>query len=148
MKRIEDVGFLRSIQFAEDASPLAHPVMPDSYMEISNFYTTTIYEKGAEVVRMYQTLLGQETFRIATDAYFDRFDGKAATTDDFRETMAEIGGRDLVQFRRWYEQAGTRFLRFPKPSKTTNLSCESNNRVNQRRAKNRSCHFMCPLFWG
>lgn len=110
VKRIEDVGFLRSIQFAEDASPLAHPVMPDSYMEISNFYTTTIYEKGAEVVRMYQTLLGQETFRIATDAYFDRFDGKAATTDDFRETMAEIGGRDLVQFRRWYEQAGTPLL--------------------------------------
>ena len=110
MKRIEDVGFLRSIQFAEDASPLAHPVMPDSYMEISNFYTTTIYEKGAEVVRMYQTLLGQETFRRATDAYFDRFDGKAATTDDFRETMAEIGGRDLVQFRRWYEQAGTPLL--------------------------------------
>jgi aminopeptidase N len=78
VKRIEDVGFLRSIQFAEDAGPLAHPVRPSSYMEISNFYTTTIYEKGAEVVRMYQTLLGDDAFRQGTDLYFDRHDGTAA----------------------------------------------------------------------
>ena len=75
-KRIEDVGFLRSIQFAEDASPLAHPVRPSSYIEISNFYTTTIYEKGAEVVGMYRTLLGDEKFRRGTDLYFDRHDGR------------------------------------------------------------------------
>lgn len=110
VKRIEDVGFLRSVQFAEDAGPLAHPVRPQSYIEISNFYTTTIYEKGAEVVRMYHTLLGAEKFRAATDLYFERFDGCAATTDDFADVMAEVGAVDLTQFRRWYEQAGTPLL--------------------------------------
>ncbi len=107
VKRIEDVAFLRSVQFAEDASPLAHPVRPQSYIEISNFYTTTIYEKGAELVRMYDTLLGPEKFRAGTDLYFDRYDGQAVTTDDFAATMAEVGGRDLTQFKRWYDQAGT-----------------------------------------
>ena len=107
VKRIEDVKFLRAVQFAEDASPLAHPVRPQSYLEISNFYTTTIYEKGAEVVRMYQSLIGEEAFRRGTDAYFDRFDGAAATTDDFAAAMAEAGGVDLAQFKLWYEQAGT-----------------------------------------
>ena len=107
VKRIEDVGFLRSIQFAEDASPLAHPVRPSSYIEISNFYTTTIYEKGAEVVGMYRTLLGDEKFRQGTDLYFDRHDGQAATTDDFMQAMSEAGEIDLGQFERWYEQAGT-----------------------------------------
>ncbi len=107
VKRIEDVGFLRSIQFAEDAGPLAHPVRPSSYMEISNFYTTTIYEKGAEVVRMYHTLLGEDAFRKGTDLYFDRHDGTAATTDDFADAMAQAGQIDLAQFKRWYEQPGT-----------------------------------------
>ena len=107
VKRIEDVGFLRSIQFAEDAGPLAHPVRPSSYMEISNFYTTTIYEKGAEVVRMYQTLLGEDAFRQGTDLYFERYDGTAATTDDFADAMAEAGQIDLAQFKLWYEQPGT-----------------------------------------
>ena len=107
VKRIEDVGFLRSIQFAEDASPLAHPVRPNSYIEISNFYTTTIYEKGAEVVGMYRTLLGEEKFRRGTDLYFDRYDGQAATTDDFMLAMSEAGNIDLAQFERWYQQAGT-----------------------------------------
>ena len=107
VKRIEDVGLLRAVQFAEDASPLAHPVRPSSYMEISNFYTTTIYEKGAEVVRMYHTLLGAEAFRRGTDLYFDRHDGTAATTDDFAQAMADAGNTDLSQFKRWYEQPGT-----------------------------------------
>ena len=107
VKRIEDVGFLRSIQFAEDAGPLAHPVRPSSYMEISNFYTTTIYEKGAEVVRMYHTLMGPDAFRQGTDLYFDRHDGTAATTDDFAQAMADAGHVDLTQFKRWYEQPGT-----------------------------------------
>ncbi len=110
VKRIEDIGFLRSIQFAEDAGPLAHPVRPDSYIEISNFYTPTIYEKGAELVRMYHTMLGSDKFRQGTDLYFDRFDGTAATTDDFSSVMQEVGGLDLTQFKNWYEQAGTPVL--------------------------------------
>ena len=107
VKRVEDVTMLRALQFAEDAGPLAHPVRPQSYIEISNFYTTTIYEKGAEVVRMYRTLLGEEKFRAGSDLYFERFDGQAATTEDFTAVMAEVGGLDLEQFARWYDQAGT-----------------------------------------
>ncbi|UIJ46089.1 aminopeptidase N [Sphingomonas cannabina] len=107
VKRIEDVRSLRAAQFPEDAGPLAHPVRPDEYIEISNFYTATIYNKGAEVIRMMATLLGPEKFRAATDLYFDRFDGTAATVDDFVACMEEAGGIDLGQFRRWYAQAGT-----------------------------------------
>jgi aminopeptidase N len=110
VKRIEDVVKLRSIQFAEDAGPLAHPVRPDSYIEISNFYTPTVYEKGAEVVRMLHTLLGPERFRAGSDRYFARHDGEAVTTDDFVAAMAEAGGLDLGQFQRWYDQAGTPLL--------------------------------------
>src|SRR5690606_38440285 len=107
VKRVEDVKFLRTVQFAEDAGPMAHPVRPESYMEISNFYTVTIYEKGAEVVRMIAQLLGPDTFRKGTDLYFERFDGQAVTTEDFVRTMEEASGLDLTQFRRWYTQAGT-----------------------------------------
>ena len=107
VNRIEDVGLLRTIQFAEDSGPMAHSVRPESYMEISNFYTVTIYEKGAEVVRMIRNLLGPETFRKGTDLYFARFDGMAVTTEDFVRTMEEVSGLDLQQFRRWYSQAGT-----------------------------------------
>ncbi|MEM1230683.1 MAG: aminopeptidase N [Pseudomonadota bacterium] len=109
-KRIEDVSFLRSVQFAEDAGPLAHPIRPDRYIEISNFYTVTIYEKGAEVVGMLHTLLGREQFRAGSDLYFERHDGEAATTDDFVAAMANASGRDLSVFRRWYAQAGTPVL--------------------------------------
>ena len=107
VNRIEDVSMLRTAQFAEDASPMAHSVRPESYMEISNFYTVTIYEKGAEIVRMQANLLGPETFRRGTDRYFDKFDGMAVTTEDFVSTMEEVSGLDLQQFRRWYSQAGT-----------------------------------------
>ncbi|HEB95437.1 MAG TPA: aminopeptidase N [Sedimenticola thiotaurini] len=107
VKRIEDVRLLRAHQFAEDAGPMAHPVRPDSYIEINNFYTVTVYEKGAEVVRMQHTLLGPERFRRGMDLYFRRFDGQAVTTDDFVQCMADAGGRDLEQFKRWYDQAGT-----------------------------------------
>jgi len=107
VKRIEDVRLLRTHQFAEDAGPMAHPVRPESYMEISNFYTVTVYEKGAELVRMLHCLLGDEAFRRATDLYFERYDGMAVTTDDFVRCMEEAGGRDLQQFRLWYSQAGT-----------------------------------------
>ena len=107
VKRIEDVRVLRQAQFPEDAGPMAHPVRPDSYVEINNFYTVTIYEKGAEVVRMYQTLLGREGFRKGMDLYFQRHDGQAVTCDDFRRAMAEANGRDLSQFELWYSQGGT-----------------------------------------
>lgn len=105
--RIDQVRTLRQAQFPEDAGPMAHPVRPDSFVEINNFYTVTVYEKGAEVVRMYQTLLGREGFRKGMDLYFARHDGQAVTCDDFRMAMADANGRDLTQFERWYSQAGT-----------------------------------------
>ena len=107
VKRVEDVNVMRTLQFAEDGGPMAHPVQPASFMEISNFYTLTIYEKGAEVVRMYHTLLGPELFRQGSDLYFERHDGEAATIEDFTAAMAEVSGRDFSQFKYWYSQAGT-----------------------------------------
>ncbi|MBH3340562.1 aminopeptidase N [Pseudomonas mendocina] len=107
VKRIEDVAYLRTHQFAEDAGPMAHPVRPDAYMEISNFYTLTIYEKGSEVLRMIHTLLGPELFRKGSDLYFERHDGQAVTCDDFVKDMEDASGIDLTQFKRWYTQAGT-----------------------------------------
>jgi len=107
VKRIEDVRGLRTSQFAEDGGPMAHPVRPDSYMEINNFYTATVYNKGAELVRMQHTMLGKERFRRGMDRYFERFDGQAVTVDDFVQTMAEAGEMDLGQFALWYSQAGT-----------------------------------------
>ena len=111
VKRIEDVRLLRKRQFPEDDGPMAHPVRPREYVEINNFYTATVYEKGAEVVRMYQTLLGREGFRRGMDLYFRRHDGQAVTTDDFRAAMADANGVDLSRFARWYDQAGTPVLR-------------------------------------
>ena len=107
VKRIEDVSFLETVQFAEDGGPMAHSVRPDSYMEISNFYTVTIYEKGAEVVRMIALLLGPEKFRAGSDLYFERHDGQAVTTEDFVKAMEDASNIDLGQFRNWYYQAGT-----------------------------------------
>ena len=107
VKRIEDVRVLRSSQFPQDAGPLAHPVRPDSYIEINNFYTVTVYNKGAEVIRMMQTLLGRDGFRRGMDRYFQRHDGQAVTCDDFVAAMADANGADLGQFKRWYHQAGT-----------------------------------------
>ena len=106
-KRISDVRYLRTYQFAEDAGPMAHPVRPASYLEINNFYTLTVYEKGAEIVRMYQTMFGADGFRRGMELYFQRHDGQAVTTDDFAAAMADANAADLTQFRRWYEQAGT-----------------------------------------
>lgn len=107
VKRIEDVRLLRAAQFPEDAGPLAHPIRPDSFQEISNFYTATIYNKGAEIIRMMATMVGPERFRKGTDLYFDRHDGEAATCEDFVRAIEDGAGIDLAQFRRWYEQAGT-----------------------------------------
>jgi aminopeptidase N len=109
--RIDQVRTLRQAQFPEDAGPMAHPVRPDSFVEINNFYTVTVYEKGAEVVRMYQTLLGRDGFRKGMDLYFQRHDGQAVECDDFRQAMADASGRDLGQFERWYSQAGTPVVR-------------------------------------
>jgi aminopeptidase N len=110
VKRIEDVNMLRTRQFAEDAGPMAHPIRPDAYMEINNFYTLTVYEKGAEVVRMIHTLVGAKGFRSGSDLYFERHDGQAVTCDDFVSAMEAANNIDLSQFRRWYAQAGTPVL--------------------------------------
>jgi aminopeptidase N len=107
VERISDVRGLRAHQFVEDAGPLAHPVRPALYHEINNFYTATVYEKGAEVVRMIKTLLGATTFRAGMDLYFARHDGQAATVEQFVQCFADVSGRDMRQFMRWYSQAGT-----------------------------------------
>jgi aminopeptidase N len=107
VQRIEDVKSLRERQFVEDASPTAHPIQPNSYMSINNFYTATVYEKGAEIIRMIYTLLGEEKYRKATDLYFDSFDGQAVRTDDFLWAMSKASGIDLSEFERWYHQSGT-----------------------------------------
>jgi aminopeptidase N len=107
VKRISDVRNLRNAQFVEDAGPLAHPVRPSTYKEINNFYTTTVYEKGAELVRMIKTLIGAQKFRAGMDLYFRRHDGEPATVEQFVRCFADASGRDFGQFMRWYEQAGT-----------------------------------------
>ena len=110
IKRIDDINLLRIHQFAEDAGPTAHPIQPQSYMEMNNFYTATVYNKGAEVVRMLRTLLNKEKFRQATDLYFDRHDGQAVTVEEFVAAMEDANDIDLKQFRLWYSQAGTPVL--------------------------------------
>ncbi|HIO92473.1 MAG TPA: aminopeptidase N [Leucothrix mucor] len=110
VKRVEDVRMLRTHQFAEDAGPMAHPIRPASFVEINNFYTLTIYEKGAEVVRLYHSLLGKDGFRKGMDLYFERHDGQAVTTEDFLSAMADANEMDLSQLQNWYDQAGTPFL--------------------------------------
>ncbi|MXO97013.1 aminopeptidase N [Erythrobacter aquimaris] len=122
VKRIEDVRILRLAQFPEDSGPLAHPIRPDSYREISNFYTATVYNKGAEVIRMMRTMAGEEAFRKGTDLYFDRHDGEAATCEDFVRSIEDGAGLDLEQFRLWYSQAGT-------PKVSVELTHEGNEAV-------------------
>ncbi|WP_448875035.1 aminopeptidase N [Desulfobulbus propionicus] len=107
VKRIQDANIIRSFQFREDSGPMAHPVRPPAFVEINNFYTLTVYNKGAEVIRMLHTLLGPDTFRRGMDIYFERHDGQAVTCDDFVAAMETAWGRDLTQFKRWYSQAGT-----------------------------------------
>lgn len=107
VKRIDDVNILRTRQYTEDAGPMSHPIQPDSYVEINNFYTVTVYNKGAEVIRMMHTLLGEDLFRKGMDYYFETYDGQAVTTEDFVLSMEHASGRDLTQFRRWYHQAAT-----------------------------------------
>jgi aminopeptidase N len=127
VERIGDVRNLRNTQFVEDAGPLAHPVRPESYKEINNFYTTTIYEKGAEVVRMIKTMLGAQAFRAGMDLYLKRHDGEAATVEQFIQCFADASGRDMTQFMRWYSQAGTPQVtvktRYDEAAKTLALDC-------------------------
>eukprot|EP00883_Tetradesmus_obliquus_P009281 jgi/Sobl393_1/20078/SZX79151.1 len=110
VKRIEDVALLRASQFSEDAGPMAHPIRPDSYIKMDNFYTVTVYEKGSEIIRLYHTLLGPQGFRKGMDLYFQRHDGQAVTCDDFLAAMADANGEDLSGVGRWYSQAGTPML--------------------------------------
>ena len=128
VKRIADVKTLRARQMPEDAGPLAHPPRPNAYIEINNFYTPTVYEKGAEICRMMKTLIGDKAFRKAMDLYFDRHDGEAATVEDFVSCMADASGRDLAQFFKWYEQAGTPGVRvttsYDQNGKTFDLTLE------------------------
>lgn len=105
--RIQNVRVLRSQQFAEDAGPMSHPIRPEKVLEMNNFYTLTVYEKGAEVIRMLHTLLGKDNFRLGMDLYFKRFDGMAVTCDDFINAMSDASGKNLTQFKRWYSQSGT-----------------------------------------
>jgi len=127
VKRIEDVMIVRSRQFAEDAGPMAHPIRPASYMKIDNFYTLTVYDKGAEVIRMYHTLLGREGFRKGMDLYFQRHDGQAVTTDDFYAAMEDANETSLGTFKLWYKQAGTPTLKvstaYDAGAKTFTLTC-------------------------
>ncbi len=135
VKRIDDVQGLRSHQFAEDAGPMAHPIRPEQYIEMNNFYTSTVYEKGAEVIRMYETLLGRDGFRKGMDLYFERHDGQAVTCDDFRAAMADANGRDLAQLERWYLQKGTPRLEavgcFDPESKTYTLELTQSGAPNE-----------------
>ncbi len=131
VKRIEDVKLLKVRQFAEDAGPLSHPIRPEAYIEINNFYTLTVYEKGAEVVRMIHTLLGEEDFRKGSDLYFQRHDGQAVTCDDFVNAMESASGVDLSLFRRWYSQAGTPVVKvtesYSSKDKTLTLRLKQNS---------------------
>ncbi|HZE92644.1 MAG TPA: aminopeptidase N [Rhizobacter sp.] len=136
VKRIEDVRGLRQVQFPEDSGAMAHPVRPDSYVEINNFYTSTVYEKGAEVVRMMQTLVGRDGFARGITLYFDRHDGQAVTCDDFAQAIADANpsselSRQLTQFKRWYSQAGTPRVnargRYDAPTRTYTLSLEQSS---------------------
>ena len=154
VKRIEDVRKLREVQFPEDAGPMAHPVRPDSYVEINNFYTATVYDKGAEVVRMMHTLVGREGFARGMTLYFERFDGQAVTCDDFAQAIADANpdsalARTLPQFKRWYAQAGTPRItargRYDAPSRTYTLGIEQAGSPNGHGAKD---PYVIPLAVG
>ncbi|BBU62997.1 aminopeptidase N [Methylosinus sp. C49] len=150
VKRISDVRGLRLQQFPEDAGPLAHPVRPNLYHEINNFYTATVYEKGAEIVRMLKTLIGEADFRRGMDLYFARFDGTAATVEDFLSCFAEASGRDLTQFSLWYEQAGTPLVTvasdYDASAKTLTLSLEQSTPPTPGQSEKKP--FVIPLALG
>ncbi|MGR8932389.1 MAG: aminopeptidase N, partial [Gammaproteobacteria bacterium] len=149
VKRIEDVNMLRTRQFIEDAGPLAHPVRPEAYIEINNFYTLTVYEKGAEVVRMLHTIVGAEGFRKGCDLYFKRHDGQAVTCDDFVNAMEAANNVDLTLFRRWYSQAGTPVLaveqRYDAAAKQFHLTIKQSCPPTPNQAVKQSLHIPIKL---
>jgi aminopeptidase N len=145
VQRIDQVRTLRAAQFPEDASPLAHPIRPDSYIEISNFYTATVYNKGAEVIRMMRTILGPDAYRKGTDLYFDRHDGQAVTCKDFVQCMEEASGFDLSQFRLWYSQAGTPRVKARLEQGNGRAALHLVQEVPRRRARRPSSRWAIPL---
>ena len=144
VKRIDDVKILRSVQFAEDASPMSHPIRPDQVIEMNNFYTVTVYEKGAEVIRMMHTLLGEDKFQAGMKRYFERHDGSAATCDDFVAAMQDASGIDLTQFKLWYSQSGTPELTitdsYDEKSKHYYLTIEQNTPATLDQAEKKALH--------
>ncbi len=152
VKRIQDVAYLRTHQFAEDAGPMAHAVRPDSFIEISNFYTLTVYEKGAEVVGMIHTLLGVEGFRKGSDLFFERHDGQAVTCDDFVKAMEDANGVDFTQFKRWYSQAGTPRLAvsesYDAAAKTYSLTFRQSTPTTPGQPGDQKLPFVIPVAMG
>jgi len=148
-KRIDDVNVLRNHQFAQDSGPMAHPIRPDHYIEISNFYTVTVYNKGAEVVRMIRNLVGEAGFRKGTDLYFDRHDGQAVTTEDFVAAMEDANNIDLSQFQRWYSQAGTPELNisgsYNETEKTFKLEIKQSCTASEEQKLNKAFHVPLQL---
>ena len=150
VKRIGDVSRLRTAQFAQDAGPMAHPIRPESYIKMDNFYTVTVYEKGAEVVRMYETLLGKDGFRKGMDLYFQRHDGQAVTTEDFFAAMADANGADLSTFKPWYSQAGTPRVTvngiYDADAKTFTVQCSQT--VPKTPGQDNKIPMLCPIAIG
>lgn len=150
VKRIGDVARLRMAQFPQDAGPMAHPIRPESYIKMDNFYTVTVYEKGAEVVRMYETLLGKDGFRKGMDLYFERHDGQAVTTEDFFAAMSDANGVDLSTFKPWYSQAGTPRVSvegtYDESAKTFTLKCSQT--VPKTPGQDSKVPVLCPVAVG
>ncbi len=142
--RIQNVKVLRSMQFAEDAGPMAHPIRPEKVMEMNNFYTLTVYEKGSEVIRMIHTLLGEEGFRKGMDLYFQRFDGMAVTCDDFINAMADASGKDLNLFKHWYSQSGTPGIEvqqaYDKANKCCSLTLSQHHEPSKKQPEKQNLH--------
>lgn len=147
--RIQNVRILRSLQFAEDSGPMAHPIRPEEVVEMNNFYTLTVYEKGAEVIRMLHTLLGKDNFRLGMDLYFKRFDGMAVTCDDFIDAMSDASGIPLTQFKLWYQQSGTPQLsvqeEFDSTTHTFTLTIEQNGTTNSKNKITEPLHIPIKL---
>jgi len=147
--RIQNVRVLRSQQFSEDAGPMAHPIRPEKVLEMNNFYTLTVYEKGAEVIRMLHTLLGKEKFRAGMDLYFERFDGMAVTCDDFINAMSDASTKDLTQFKLWYSQSGTPAIRvnenYNSDSGEYNLTLAQQSPITIKQAAPQSLHIPIKL---
>jgi len=147
--RIQNVRVLRSQQFSEDAGPMAHPIRPEKVLEMNNFYTLTVYEKGAEVIRMLHTLLGKDKFRAGMDLYFQRFDGMAVTCDDFINAMSDASSKDLIQFKLWYSQSGTPSIRvsehFDKDNGEYNLTLAQQSPVTAKQVAPQALHIPIKL---